>query len=168
MASELLAVGVVSATHGITGELKVRSFSGSAENLLPLTEALFRKAGAEKRLRLVSVRAQPPGVIVRVEGLDSPEKARALVGSEVWISREEAAPLRDGEFYTADLCRCRLWFGNEEIGPVRSVWDGGPSQLLEVQGKGGKVFLVPFTAHFVGDVDLAAGRIELKERGIVE
>jgi 16S rRNA processing protein RimM len=168
MASDLLAVGIVSATHGITGELKVRSLSGSPENLLLLTEALFRRAGTEKTLRLVSVRAQPPDVIVRVEGLDTPEKARVLIGSELWIPRTAAVPLLAGEFYTADLCRCRLWFGDEEIGPVRSVWDGGPSQLLEVQGKGGRVFLVPFTAHFVGDVDLEAGRIELKERGIVE
>ena len=167
MASDLLAVGIVSATHGITGELKVRSLSGSAENLLPLTEARFRKAGTEKTLRLVSVRAQPPGVIVRVEGLDTPEKARALVGSEVWIPRAEAAPLLSGEFYTADLCRCRLWFGDEEIGPIRSVWDGGPAQLLEVVAKDGRTHLVPFVDHFVGDVRLSEGRIFLTGDEIV-
>jgi len=167
MPSELLAVGVVTGTHGLTGELKVRCFSGSPENLLPVTEAVFRKGGSEKRLRLSGVRQQPPGAIIGVDGLKTPESARVLVGSEIWVPRAQAVPLHPGEFYTADLCRCRLWFGDEEIGQVRSVWDGGPAQLLEVTGKGGKVFLVPFTDHFVGEVDLAAGRIELKEEDIV-
>jgi 16S rRNA processing protein RimM len=99
--------------------------------------------------------------------LDTPEKARALVGSELWVPRAKAARLLPGEFYMADLCRCRLWLGGEEVGPVRSVWDGGPAALLEVEGKGGRVFLVPFTEHFVGEVDPAAGRIELKDAEIV-
>jgi 16S rRNA processing protein RimM len=167
MPSDMLAVGVVTSTHGLNGELKVRSFSGSPAHLLSLTEALFRKAGTERLLRLRSVRVQPPGVIVGVEGLESAEQARALVGSEIWVPRSQAAPLLIGEFYAADLCRCRLWFGEEEIGTIRSVWDGGPAQLLEVEARGGKVFLVPFTEHFVGEVDLEAGRIELKEDEIV-
>ena len=83
------------------------------------------------------------------------------------MPRPQAARLLDGEYYAADLCRCRLWFGEEEIGSVRSVWDGGPSQLLEVQGKAGRTFLVPFTDHFIGDVDLATGKIFLKEDEIV-
>ena len=82
------------------------------------------------------MRRQDPGVIVKVAGLDTPEKARALVGCEIWVPRAAAAPLDDDEYYAADLCRCSLWFGEEELGAVRSVWEGGPAQLLEVVGKG--------------------------------
>ncbi len=167
MLSDMLAVGVVTATHGIAGELKVRSFSDSPHSLLALTEAVFRKGKSERRLRLLAVRAQPPGAIVRVDGLDSPEKARRLIGFELWVPRERALPLAPGEYYTADLCRCRLWFAGQEIGPVRSVWDGGPAQLLEVLGKSGEVFLVPFTGHFVGEIDLEAERIELQDGEVV-
>ncbi len=167
MLSDMLAVGVVTATHGVAGELKVRSFSATPESLIGLTEALFRKGTTERRLRLTSVRAQPPGVIVRVDGLDSPETARRLIGFELWVPRDRALPLAPGEYYMADLCRCRLWFDGEEIGPVRSVWDGGPAQLLEVLRKDGAVRLVPFTGHFVGEVDLEAGRIELRDGEVV-
>ena len=162
MPTDMLAVGVVTSTHGTTGELKVRCFAGSPENIVRLRDALFRKGSVEKTLRMVSVRPQPPGVLVRIEGLDSPEKARSLVGYEIWMPRGNASPLAAGEFYEADLCRCRLWFGGEEIGPVRSLWDGGPAQLLEVQGKDGRTFLVPFTDHFIGEVDPEARRMVLK------
>ncbi len=165
--ADLLAVGVVTATHGVTGELKVRSFSGEPGHLLTLREAQFRKGEARKTLALDSVRQQGTGVIVRIAGLDSPERARTMVGWEIWVPRPKAAPLAADEYYAADLCRCSVWFGQEEIGHVRSVWDGGPAQLLEVVSKDGRTHLVPFIEHFVGDVQLSAGKIYLMEDEIV-
>ena len=53
------------------------------------------------------------------------------------------------------------------MGAIRSVWEGGPAQLLEVVGKEGKTWLVPFSEHFIGDVDLEAGKISLKEDEII-
>ena len=163
----LLAIGVITSTHGVTGGLKVKSFSGEHEHLLGLREAVLRKGAVERRVTFEWVRRQDPGVIVKVQGLETPEKARALVGWEIWVARASAAPLGDREYYAADLCRCRLWFGEEDVGAVRSVWDGGPAQLLEVVGKAGKTFLVPFSDHFIGDVDLANGKISLKEDEII-
>jgi 16S rRNA processing protein RimM len=162
-----LAVGVVTATHGIGGELKVKSFSGANEHLLALCEASFRKGREQKLLSLDSVRPQAQGVIVKVRGIDVPELARRLVGYELWVPRGQASRLGDGEYYAADLCRCTLWFGEEEIGKVRSVLDAGASPLLEVQGKGGKTFLVPFIDHFIADVEVEKGRIVLREDEIV-
>jgi 16S rRNA processing protein RimM len=157
-----LAVGVITGTHGVGGELKVKSLSGSFEHLLALRSVVLKKGGTEKPAAFESVRRQDPGVIVKVAGLDTPEKARSLVGSEIWVPRANAAPLQGGEYYAADLCRCRLWFGAEEVGTVRSVWEGGPAQLLEVETKGGRTHLVPFTEHFIGAVELDRGRIFIK------
>jgi 16S rRNA processing protein RimM len=159
---DMLAAGVVTSTHGVAGELKLKSFSGEADHLLVLREALFIRGSQEKRLALESVRPQPPGVIIKVAGVDTPERAQRLVGWEIWLPRGQAAPLETDEYYEADLCTCSLWFGDEEIGPVRSVWDGGPAQLLEVKGKGGKTHLVPFTNHFIGAVELERGRIFIR------
>ena len=167
MAAGLIAVGVVTATHGVAGELKVRSFSGIPDHLLALREVVFRKGKTEKRLALESVRLQAPGVIMKIAGFGTPEQARRLLGWELWVPRAQAAPLGEAEYYAADLCRCSLWYGKEEIGRIRSVWDGGPAQLLEVSGKGGRTFLVPFTDHFVGEVSLEKGMVELKEDEIV-
>jgi 16S rRNA processing protein RimM len=159
---DMLAVGVVTATHGVDGELKLKSFSGEADHLLVLREALFLRGSQEKRLRLERVRPQPPGVIIKIDGVDSLERAHRLIGWEIWLPRDQAARLGTGEYYEADLCKCSLWLGEEEIGPVRSVWDGGPAQLLEVVAKGGRTHLVPFTDHFVGAVDLDRGRIFIR------
>ena len=164
---ELLAVGVITGTHGVSGWLKVRSYSDESDHLVALREALFRKGAAERRLPLEAVRALPRGALLKIRGMDTPERARGLVGYEIWVPRPQAAPLLDGEYYVADLVGCSVWFGEEEIGSVRSVWDGGPSQLLEVVAAGGKTHLVPFDDHFVGEVDIGTGRIFLREDEIV-
>ena len=160
-APELLAVGVITHTHGVTGELKVKSLSGEAAHLLGLREVLLRKGAVEKRASFVRVRAQGTGLIVQVAGLEAPETARALVGFEIWVPRSQAAPLSSGEYYEADLCGCTVWVGEREVGRVRSVWEGGPMQLLEVERGQGKAFLVPFSGHFVADVDVRTRRIRL-------
>jgi 16S rRNA processing protein RimM len=165
--ADRLTVGVVTGTHGVKGELKVRVFAQGVDHLADLGEAVFRKAGREQTLRIESVRSQAAGAILLVAGYSDPERARALVGSEIWVPRAQASPLAKGEFYQADLQGCRVWFGAEEIGSVRSVWEGGPVPLLEIAGREGKVHMVPFTDHFVGDVDTAAGRIELRDDEII-
>jgi 16S rRNA processing protein RimM len=129
---------------------------------------LLKKGRNDREVDFEWVRRQDPGVIVKVAGIETPEKARALVGSEIWVPRKSALPLEVGEYYAADLCRCSLWFEEQEVGIVRSVWEGGPAQLLEIAGKEGKTWLVPFSEHFIGDVDLSIGMIRLKVGDIIQ
>jgi len=162
---DLLAVGIITGTHGVHGELKGKSFSG--EPLDGVGEALFRKGDKEESLRIEAAHANPYGMVLKIVGIDNPEQARRLVGCEIWVPREHASRLRDGEYYTADLCKCTVWFADRLIGAVRSVTEGGAAQLLEVEREDGKVFLVPFTDHFVGEVDVADGKIFLREDEVV-
>jgi 16S rRNA processing protein RimM len=162
-----LAVGKVVSTHGVNGELKVRSLSGSLEHLVALKEAAFRKDGVEKVLRLTSARAAHPDVLVKISGIDTPEKARGLVGAEIWVPRSQATPLSAGEYYMADLCQCDLYWKEELIGRVRSVMEAGGTQLLEVETVQGATRLVPFTDHFIAEVEVEKGRVFLREDEIV-
>ncbi len=167
MPADFLAVGVITGTHGLKGEVKGKSFSNEPGRFAGLTEALFRKGEKEKTLRIELARPHPQGMVLKIAGVDTPEEARRLVGFEMWVPRERASRLADGEYYTADLCKCSVWFGEELIGAVRSIWEGAASQLLEVKNAAGKTFLVPFTDHFVGEVDAAGGKIFLREDEIV-
>ena len=168
MPADLLAVGVITSPYGIHGEVKGKSFSGEPGHFATLTEALFRKGAREKRLRIESARPHPQGVILKIAGVSTPEEARKLVGFEIWVPRSQAAQLAEGEYYAADLCECRIWFGDELIG--QGALRVG-RRICPAPGSGanasGKVFLVPFTDHFVGDVDVPAGRISLKKDEIV-
>jgi 16S rRNA processing protein RimM len=164
---DLLSVGIVKAPHGVRGEIMVRSFSGSTENWKRLREAQFGNRTVRRCLKIATQRPVHGGALMKLDGCDSREQAQAMVGSEVWVKREYACNLSAGEYYTADLCGCRVFFEDEPIGAVRSVMEAGPSQLLEIVTDDGRVHLIPFTDHFIGEVDPADGRISLREDCIV-
>ncbi len=164
---DLLAVGVIRGAHGVGGEVRARSLSGSADGLLKLRHAVARKGEIEMPLAISASRGQPPDVLLKVAGVETREQAQRLAGFELWAGRENAAPLAAGEYYEADLCRCRVFFAEELIGSVRSVVETGAAPLLEVSRPAGGSVLIPFVDHFVGEVDIASGRISLREDDIL-
>ena len=133
MPADMLAVGVITANPRLAGEVKGKSFSGEQAHFSSFTEAVFRSGTKETTRRIES--ARPASSRCRAEdrrGGHARGRRGPSLGAEIWVPRRQAARLGEGEYYAADLCRCRLWFGEELIGEVRSVWDGGPAQLLEV------------------------------------
>jgi 16S rRNA processing protein RimM len=164
---ERMAVGAVSAAHGTSGEVRVKSFSGETDHLLRLREVALRRFGVERTVAVEACRPAPPDVLVKFAGVDDREAAQALTGWELWVDRSRAAPLAEGEYYAVDLCRCGVFVGAERVGAVRAVCETGHAPLLEVRTGDGRTVMVPFTDHFVGEVDVAAGRVELRDDEVV-
>ncbi len=162
-----LAVGAVHAAHGTAGEVRVKSFSGETGHLLRLDEVALRRGTAERPMRVEACRPASPDVLVKFAGIDDRTAAQALVGWELWVDRALAAPLAKGEYYATDLCRCGVFVGDERVGSVTGVCATGHAPLLEVRTGDGRTVMVPFTEHFVGEVDAAAGRIELRDAEVV-
>jgi 16S rRNA processing protein RimM len=164
---ERLAVGTVRAAHGTSGEVRVKSFSGETGHLLRLAEVALRRGGAERTVTVETCRPAPPDVLVKFAGVDDREAAQALRGWELWVDRSRAAPLAAGEYYAVDLCRCGVFVGEERVGAVTGICETGHAQLLEIRTGDGRTVMVPFTDHFVGEVDVAAGRLELRDMEVV-
>ncbi len=159
---ERLAIGQVGSPHGVKGFLKVRSHSGETEHFMRLKEVTLALRGRETQFRVEEVRTAGSMVLLKLAGLDTPEEARRHSGSEVWVRREEAAALGEGEYYHADLCKCSIVKDNQRLGRIRSVCEGGASDLLEIETPAGRVFLIPFVDEFVGTVNLDERTVELK------
>jgi 16S rRNA processing protein RimM len=157
---DTLAVAIVRSSHGVKGFVKVLSFSGETAHLLRLRRVELNMNGKRRTLAIEEARHFKNGALLKFEGIESPEAAKALSGAELWVLREEAAPLAEDEYYLADLCDCELFCGEEKRGRIISVAAGSAGDLLEVETKDG-VRIVPFTRHFIGEVDLSAGRVEL-------
>lgn len=161
----MLATARLGAPHGVRGLQTVRSYSGDTEHLFRLREVELRerRSGRRRRGTVAEVRQVGDKVIMRFAGVSAREQARELTGWELWVPRCQASALRPGEFYAADLCRCRVFQGGRAVGGVSNVIAAGGGDVLEVTDPAGAPFLVPFRELFVPRVDLAARRIELAE-----
>jgi 16S rRNA processing protein RimM len=108
-------------------------------------------------------------VLIRFAGIDNPEKAALLMGAEIIAPRENAAPLKEGEYYVEDLKGLELIDKEgKSLGHINSVMEGGGGNLVEIKLFSGKRRLAPFKKEFFGDVDLENGKIVLLESWVLE
>ena len=156
-----LAVGKIGGPFGLRGALKVKSLSGETGHFLRFERVFVLGEGKFETYQVDGVEPYKSGVLLKLAGVDTPEQAGKLRGLEVWVERANASALTEGEYYLADLCRCRVYQAGLEIGRVASVCEGGNGELLEVERPSGERVIVPFAAAFVGEVDVEQGSIHL-------
>jgi 16S rRNA processing protein RimM len=151
----LIALAAVAGAHGVKGELRLKLFTDSIDNLAR-HEAVY--VGESER-KLESVRAGSFGAIVRLSGISDRSAAEALRGSLVEVERSALPPLEEDEYYHADLIGLQCVDAEgREVGRVIAVENFGAGDLLEVETAEGKHSLIPFRP---GIADLADGRIIL-------
>ena len=164
--TERFATALLGSPFGLTGRVKIEPFSGEEGHLLGLKKALLRLGTLEKEYTIEEVFTAPPSI--KLKGIDSPEAAKTLKGSEILVPREQAAPLQEGEFYVEDLRGLEVIAGGKTIGFITDVIEGGGGFLAELLLVPGEKRLVPFRNEFFGPVDPAAGRTELLAPWILE
>ena len=148
-----IALAAVAGAHGVKGELRLKLFTDSVENL-KVYKRLF-VGGIERKLE--SCRSSSGGAVVRLEGVADRSAAEALRGSLVEVERSSLPPLAEGEYYHADLIGLVCVDGEgREMGRVVGVENYGAGDLLDVEAKGGRRSLIPFRP---GIADLDGDRI---------
>ena len=164
-----ISIARIGKTHGVKGYIRLKSFAGEYEHLFSIEDAVVvTRAGKEKAVRIEDMRALGDQVVVKFAGYDSPEAARELSGSELQAASVHAAPLREGEYYIADLIGCGLFFDEQKLGDVVGVAEIGHADLLEVKTGEKAHRYVPLKDQYVDRVDTTAKRIELRVGWILE
>ena len=149
-----IALAAVAGAHGVKGELRLKLFSDSIENLSRHEKLIV--GGVERRL--ISIRdAKNP--VAQFEGIADRSEAEALRGSLIEVDRSSLPALEQGEYYHADLIGLPAVDGQgKSVGTVVGVENYGAGDLLEVEVQDGRRSLIPFKA---GMADLVDGRIVL-------
>ncbi len=144
-----IALAAVAGAHGVRGELRLKLFTDSIDNLKRYSAVYV---GGDER-KLESVRAGSAGAIARLSGVSDRSAAEALRGSLIEVDRSSLPPLEDGEYYYSDLIGLEcVDASGERLGRVTSVENYGAGDLLEIETADGKRPLVPFRPG-IADLD---------------
>lgn len=159
-----IAIGIIRTSFGLKGEVKVKSFSGETEHFLNLP-VVHLKVSEVRFLyfKVEEVKEYKGSIILKLEGIDTPEQGKRLAGKEIWVERQYAAPREEDEYYHADLCGCTVFLAARKIGRIKAVVEGHIYELLEVSLETGGTCLVPFTEMYVGIVDIENKQVFLTE-----
>lgn len=163
MQAKLLSTAKIGKTHGLDGALRIYSLSGEYSHLKKLDRCVVCLSdGSEVTLDVKSVRIQGELCLISFVGYDTPEKARKLTKGIIKIERSQAAKLKKGEYYIADLYDMDVLVGSEVVGRVVSTFEGPQALLLEVEStKDGKKFLIPLLPVYIQDVDVEKNTMQL-------
>lgn len=156
---QAIVVGVVTAAHGVRGEVRVSSLTDVAERFRPGVVLGCEGIGP---LTIESSRPGTRSTILRFRGYAHRADAEALRGRSLTVSRAEARRAVGAAYLWADLLGLRA-FGpaGEPLGTLTEVIRAGETDVLVVSPEHGAQLLVPALESVVREVDLAAGRIVL-------
>lgn len=157
---DMVTIGTVLCTHGLRGDVRVRSLSDVPNRFETLTQVtLAGVAGARRELRVSAARPMGSDYLVSFQGIDRMDRATALVGSLLQITEDRATTLPDGQYYERDLVG--MVVRTEEglpLGTLEEILPTGANAVFVVRRADGHEHLIPATREAVCAVDVA-GRL---------
>lgn len=159
--AEFVLLGKVVKAHGIRGELKIRPFVESPENIrqyqrlyITLDEQPPQSSAIPWTNR--HSRTSGKGVILQLAECTSREQAEALAGAAIWLPIADLPPLPEGEFYLHSLrgktvCLVEAQ-GGEVLGKVQAIISSAGQDILVIRNDA-EEFLVPAVRAFVTSID---------------
>jgi 16S rRNA processing protein RimM len=156
---KLVTLGRISGVFGVKGWVKVHSYTEPRDNIAAFRVWTLRRNGVDSRMELEDGRAQGAGVVVKLRGVDDPDRAREWVGAEMIVERAELPQCAPGEYYWTDLEGLEVrTIGGEPLGVVDHLVATGANDVLVLAGAPGR--LIPFViGDVIRSVDLDAGVI---------
>src|SRR5262245_26184328 len=155
---EPVAIGEILRPVGTRGDVRVRPLTDQPQARFGrLERCLLWEPGTDARpCRLVGCRVDGDEVVVRVEGVDSPESARALSGRLLAVPRDEVLPAPEGHFYPWQLEGAEVvTTTGRHVGVFAGVEESSPGQALWVIADGERRWLLPAVPELVRDVSVA-------------
>ncbi len=163
MEDEKLTVAAVLKPQGICGEIKVKVYLDSAENLKEV-KALYIDG---TRYEVLHTRGDGEFAYIALKGVADRNAAELLRGKEIEARRADLPEPPDGSYYIADLLGCDVVYENgEKVGVVSSVVPAKTTVYYLDTPKGELSFAA--ADGVILDVDVNAGRITVNKKRFKE
>ena len=157
---DLLRVGVIANTHGIRGEVKVFPTTDEKERFKDLKKVILDMGKEQKVLEIQSVRFFKNLVILKFKGIDNINDIEMYKGKDLLVTREDAVPLEEGEYFIAELLDLDVYSDEEEkIGVLYDVMQTGANDVYVVKTEEGKEILLPAIDECILDINLEESRM---------
>ena len=155
-------VGVFANTHGIRGEIKVYPTTDDVSRFRDLKEVILDSKKEPLPLEVEGVKFFKNMVILKFKGIDNINDIEKYKGCDLLVSRENAVPLEEGEFYLADIMGMPVIDEEErELGVIREVLQTGANDVYIIQKKRGGEILLPAIPSCILDIDFENHRMKV-------
>lgn len=158
---DMFRVGVIANTHGVRGEVKVFPTTDDPLRYKKLKEVLLDTKEGYRKLEITSTRFFKNLVIVKFKGIDNINDIEKYKGHDLYVTRENAVPLEEGEYYLADIIDATVVTEEGQMfGQLKDVLETGANLVFVVDHEGKEV-LLPVIPDCVKEVNVTDGIVKV-------
>lgn len=154
---KLIAVGRITGTHGIKGQLRLQSYSGNLDSLSAAQHITLRLSdGSYREFGLIRAAQHGGAFLLTLAEFNNINQVLHLVGSELCLLRQQLPTPAEGEYYWQDLLGMTVITDDTTLlGTISEILETGANDVYVVTGQG-REYLIPAVASVVAKVDLAS------------
>lgn len=153
--NNILQVGAVTSTHGLTGEVKVFPTTDDPKRFKKLKQVLLDTGKDMLPLEVEHVKFFKNMVILKFKGYDRIEDIMGFKGKNLYVTRENAVRLKKDEYFIADLIGMKVYTeGEAYLGELTEVITTGANDVYTVHMENGKDVLIPAIGQCILNVDV--------------
>lgn len=157
---QLLQVGAITSTHGIKGEVKVFPTTEDPARFKKLKEVILDDGRQQHPMEIASVKFFKNMVILKFKGIDDINEVEKYKKATLWVTRENAIPLEEDEYYVADLIGLSVVSEEgEQLGTIKEVLQTGANDVYVIGQQGKQDLLIPAIRECIKEVDIEAGQM---------
>ncbi len=160
MKKQFLEAGKIVTTHGIRGEVKVMPYTDTPELLCEFDRLFIGKNRDE--INVTRARVFKNIVIMKLEGIDTPEDAEKLRNKLLYMHRDDLE-LDDDTYFIQDLIGLEVSDADsgKVYGKIADVMQTGANDVYVIKGDD-REYLVPAIADVVVSTDIDGGTMTIR------
>ncbi len=158
----MILLGRIVGLHGVSGEIKLESFTAPRIQIFSYQPWLLKSAGIETEFRGVRGREQGKGIVATLPGVSDRDGAAALVGSDIRVARSTLPKPSADEYYWVDLEGLEvITMEGVSLGRISHLIATGANDVMVVRDDKRERLLPFVVGEYVKAVDFEAQRVSV-------
>lgn len=163
MNDDMFRIGVITSTHGLKGEVKVFPTTDDVNRFKKLKDCVIRTKREDIPVEKSSCRFFKNMVILGFKGFDDINAIEKYKGCELYVTRENAVPLEENEYYIADAIGSDVLLEDgSKLGTLNDVMQTGANDVFVVDLEAGGEVLLPVIPSVVLDLNTDEKKIVVR------
>ena len=157
-----LQVGIITASHGLKGEVKFYPTTDDPARFRRLKQVILDSGKETRTLEIEGVKFFKQFVILKFKGLDDINDVEKFRKASLYVTRDNAVRLKKDEFFIADLIDMTVETEDGTVlGTLRDVITTGANDVYEVTLLQGGSVLIPAIKECILEVDVEKARMRV-------
>lgn len=151
----MIFIGYISATHGLKGDLVIKSKFDKINNALKVNNKIYIN---NVEHTITNVKEYKNNYLIKIDNLKNINLVEQYVATDVYIKREELN--LNGDYLLEDLIGLKIKCNEKDYGIVKEVLNNGKYNILSIDYT--KTYMIPMVDEYIIKVDLDNKKIICK------